>query len=220
MRPALAAAQGGDFGRAYAEAAAIADPLPLKMLRWMDYARPGAPGRFPDIAEFIEKNPDWPGQKALRRHAEEALAGESDAVAGEWLKRYPPVSAAGKVREAEIMLNSGDFAGGTELLRATWIGADFGPLDEKSFLARHSAALRPEDHAKRVDRLLWDGQTGAAQPHAAAAVPGLPGSGGGAAGARGAIVECRCPGRPGPGAAALRSGARLRAAAARAARRT
>jgi soluble lytic murein transglycosylase len=163
MRSALAAGQAGDFGRAYAEAAAITDTLPLRMLHWMDYARPGAPGRFPDIADFIEKHPDWPGQRALRRHAEEALAAESDAVASEWLKRYPPVSAAGKVREAEILANSGDVAGSAEVLRATWIGSDFGLLDEKSFPARHSAILRPEDHVKRVDRLLWDGQTAAAQ---------------------------------------------------------
>ena len=163
MRPAFAVAQGGDFGRAYTEAAPITDPLPLKMLRWMDYARPGAPGRFPDIADFIEKNPDWPGQKALRRHAEEALAGESDAVAGEWLRRYPPVSATGRIREAELMLSSGDSAGGIELLRSTWVASDFRPLDEKSFLARHSAELRPDDHARRVDRLIWDGQTAAAQ---------------------------------------------------------
>jgi soluble lytic murein transglycosylase len=163
MRSALAAAQSGDFGRAYADAVAITDPLPLKMLRWMDYARPGAPGRFPDIAEFIEKNPDWPDQKALRKHAEEALAGESDAVAAEWLKRYPPIGAAGRIREAEILLSSGDLASGTEALRAAWITADFGPLDEKNFLARHSDAIRPEDHAGRVDRLLWDGHTEAAR---------------------------------------------------------
>ena len=60
MRSALTAAQSGDWSRAYTQAATINDPLPLKMLRWMDYARPGAPGRFPDIAEFIEKNPAWP----------------------------------------------------------------------------------------------------------------------------------------------------------------
>ena len=162
MRSALAAAQGGDWSRAYAVAATTTDPLPVKMLRWMDYARPGAPGRFPDIAEFIEKNPDWPGQKALRKHAEEALAAESDAVAAEWFKRYPPVSPTGKVREAEMMMNSGDLEGGTAILRAAWIAADFGPLDEKNFLARHSASLRPQDHAQRIDRLLWDGQSEAA----------------------------------------------------------
>jgi soluble lytic murein transglycosylase len=132
------------------------------MLRWIDYARPGAPGRFPDIVEFIEKNPDWPGQKALRKHAEEALVGESDNTAADWFEHYPPISAAGRVREAEIMLNSGDLAGGTGALRATWIGTDFGPLDEKNFLAHHSTVIRPEDHIKRVDRLLWEGQTEAA----------------------------------------------------------
>ena len=163
LRSALAAAQSGDWSRAYTEAAPISDPLPLKMLHWIDYARPGAPGRFPDITDFIEKNLDWPGQKALRQHAEEALAGESDAVAADWLKRNPPISAAGRVRLAEIMLNSGDVSGGTAALRAAWIGADFGPLDEKNFIARYSAAIRAEDHAKRVDRLLWDGQTEAAR---------------------------------------------------------
>jgi soluble lytic murein transglycosylase len=163
VRSALAAAQSGDFGRAYGEAAGITDPLPLKMLRWLDCARPGAPGRFPDIADFIENNPDWPGQKALRRHAEEALIGESDTVAAGWLQRYPPIGAAGRLREADIMLNSGDVAGGTEVLRAIWIGAELGPLDEKSFLARYPDAIRPEDQAKRVDRLLWDGQFAAAR---------------------------------------------------------
>ena len=213
MRSALAAAQSGDWSRAYAGAATITDPLPVKMLRWMDYARPGAPGRFPDIAEFIEKNPDWPGQKALRKHAEEALAGESDAVAAEWFKRYPPVSPTGKVREAEMMMNSGDLDGGIAALRALWITADFGPLDEKNFLARHSASLRPEDHAQRIDRLLWDGQSEAAhrmlglvpsdyRPVAEARL---------ALAAQAANAEALVG--AGSGAAALGSGARLRAAA-------
>ena len=163
MRAALAAAQGGDWTRAYTSASTITDPLPLKMLHWMDYARPGAPGRFPDISEFIEHNPHWPAQKALRKHAEEALAGESDTVAADWFKRHPPVSSTGKLREAEIMMNSGDLDGGTAALRALWIAADFGPLDERNFLARHSSSLRPEDHVQRIDRLLWDGQTDAAR---------------------------------------------------------
>ena len=162
-RAALAAAQAGDWNRAYAEVAPIGDPLPLKILHWMDYSRPGAPGRFPDIAEFIEKNADWPRQKALRKHAEEALAGESDSVAADWLKRCPPVSAVGKVRSAEILLNSGDLEEGVAALRAVWIDGDFGPLDERNFLTRHSAALRAEDNEKRLDRLLWDAQHDAAR---------------------------------------------------------
>jgi soluble lytic murein transglycosylase len=162
-RAALAAAQMGDWNRAYADAASIKDPLPLEMLRWLDYASPGAPGRFVDIADFIEKKSDWPHQKALRKHAEEALSGETDAVAADWLKRYPPLSAAGQVRAAEILLNASDLAGGTEALRRAWVDADFNALDEKSFLARHSAVIRAEDDERRLDRLLWDERTEAAR---------------------------------------------------------
>jgi soluble lytic murein transglycosylase len=162
-RAALGAAQSGDWVRAYANVASISDTLPLKIVRWMDYSRPGAPGRFPDIADFIEKNPGWPRQKALRKHAEEALAGESDLAATDWLKRYPPVSAAGKVRIAETTLNSGNLEAGTEALREIWIDADFGPADEKNFLAHHGSAIRVEDNEKRVDRLLWDGRSDAAR---------------------------------------------------------
>ena len=162
-RTALAAAQSGDWNRAYASAAATEDKLPLKIVRWMDYSRPGAPGRFADIAEFIEKHPDWPRQKALRKRAEEALAGEPDAIAADWFKRHPPVGSAGKIREAEIMLNSGNLEGGTAALRAAWIDADFGPAEERNFLAHHSAAIQSDDNEKRLDRLLWDGQPEAAR---------------------------------------------------------
>ena len=132
--------------------------LPLKMLRWLNYASPGAPGRFAEIADFIEKNPAWPRQKALRMHAEEALAGETDAVAAAWFARFPPLSATGQIRAAEIKLKSGDVAGGTAALRAVWVDSDFNALDEKSFLANHGAAITPQDNQNRLDRLLWDGK--------------------------------------------------------------
>ncbi len=163
LRGALGAAQAGDWGRAYADAASIKDPLPIKLLHWVDYASPGAPVQFPEIADFIEKNPDWPAQTAMRRHAEEALSAESDTVAAGWFKRYPPVSAAGRVRAAEILINSGDVAGGAAALRSAWIEADFNAVDAAGFLARHAAAIRPEDDEARLDRLLWDGKIEAAR---------------------------------------------------------
>jgi soluble lytic murein transglycosylase len=162
-RAMLGAAQGGDWSRAYAELALTKDPLPLKILHWMDYSRPGAPGRFPEIAEYIERNPDWPRQKALRKHAEEALAAEPDAVAADWFKRFPPVSAVGKVHSAEILVNSGNLENGIAELRTAWIDGDFGPIDERNFLARHSEVIRAEDNERRLDRLLWDVQYDAAR---------------------------------------------------------
>ncbi|HJU16726.1 MAG TPA: lytic transglycosylase domain-containing protein [Stellaceae bacterium] len=160
---ALAAARSGDWKRAYGEAAHTGEPVLGKILHWMDLIHASPAGRFAAISTFLAQNPDWPGQKALRRRAEEALSGQSDATAEDWFKRFPPISAPGLVRQAEITLDRGDAAGGTAALRAAWINGNFGAADEKDFLAHHSAAIRPQDDVARLDRLLWNDQSEAAR---------------------------------------------------------
>jgi soluble lytic murein transglycosylase len=160
LRTAVAAVEAGGWNPA--AAGPVTDPLSLKILQWLDYARPGAPGGFAEIARFIDANPDWPRQRALREHAEEALAAEPDAVAAEWLGRHPPLAAVGRVRAAELLLKAGAAAGGTAAVRAVWVDGDFAPPDEKHFLEKHGAAIRPEDDRRRLDRLLWEHQSAAA----------------------------------------------------------
>src|SRR5271155_2171761 len=160
---AVAAARSGDWAQAYAQAGQSADPLAQKVVRWLDYTRASPEGRFAEIASFIDQNPDWPLHKLLRRRAEEGLASESDDTAADWLKRHPPVSGAGKARAAEIMIDRGNVEAGTAALRAAWVEGDFTAAEESTLSARFAATLRSEDHQKRLDRLLWDGQTDAAR---------------------------------------------------------
>jgi soluble lytic murein transglycosylase len=133
---AISAARTGDWPQAYAAAARSSNPLPMKIVRWLDYSRSNVAGRFADVAAFIEQNPDWPGQKILRRQAEQALATESDAIAAPWLQRFPPVTAIGKGRLAAIEIARGDTAGGIAALRQAWIEGDLNAGDERDFLAR------------------------------------------------------------------------------------
>lgn len=160
---AIAAARAGDWPQAYAAAGRSSDPLPSKIVRWLDYSRSNVTGRFSDISQFIEQNPDWPGQKILRRHAEIALASESDDTAAAWLKRFPPVSPLGKARLASIQMARSDAVGGLAALRQAWIDGDFNAGDEHEFLARYGGNIRSEDNVKRLDRLLWDRQEDAAR---------------------------------------------------------
>lgn len=160
---AIAAARAGDWTQAYAAAGRSTSPLPTKIVRWLDFTHSNPVGRFSDISQFIEQNPDWPGQKILRRQAELALASESDDVVAAWLKRFPPVSPLGKARLAAIKIARGDTAGGLAALREAWISGDFNALDERDFLAHYGANIRPEDDVKRLDRLLWDRQDDAAR---------------------------------------------------------
>ena len=89
--------------------------------------------------------------------------GESDTVAAGWLQA---LSAGRRCRQGPRSRDHAEFRRYRRRhgsVAGHWIDADFEPLDERNFLARHSDAIRPEDHAKRVDRLLWDGQIEAAR---------------------------------------------------------
>lgn len=160
---AITAAKTGDWNGAYTAAARSTNPLPSKIVRWLDFTRSNASGRFSDIATFIQQNPDWPGQKILRRQAEVALASESDDVAAGWFAKFPPVTSLGKARAAAIQMAHGETEAGLAAMRQAWVDGDFNPGDERDFWNRYSANIRPEDNIKRLDRLLWDRVGDAAQ---------------------------------------------------------
>lgn len=160
---AIAAARSGDWAQAYAQAGQSRDPLVTKIVQWLDYNRASPSGRYAEISGFIEQNPDWPHRKLLLRRAEEALASESDDTAADWLKRHPPISGAGQARAAAILINRGEVAAGTAALRAAWIDGDFTASGERALATQYAGLLRPEDHQKRLDRLLWEGHADAAR---------------------------------------------------------
>jgi soluble lytic murein transglycosylase len=159
---AFSKAHAGDWKDAYADLAGVEDPLPHKILRWLDDSRAGGQGRFDDIADFIAKNPDWPGIKNLRRRAEQASASEPDAAVAAWFRQYPPLSGLGIVRAAQIVADQGDAEKGAAALRSAWVMADLGAADERAFYAKYYPVLRLQDNWTRLDRLLWDGKDEAA----------------------------------------------------------
>ncbi len=54
-------------------AATAKDPLPAKVILWLDLTRPG-PGRdFKEMSDFLKANPDWPLRYTLTQQAERAM---------------------------------------------------------------------------------------------------------------------------------------------------
>jgi soluble lytic murein transglycosylase len=161
-RETFQAVRSNDWLGAWKHAGRAHDPLPAKVLRWLDLSR-GNNARFSDVADFIAENPDWPGQLILRQRAEETLLGASDKTLSDWFERYPPVTATGKIKEAEIWINEGRNEEGIDRIRDVWINCDLTPFEEKTMLQRYHEELRYTDHVHRLDRLLWDGQFEAAK---------------------------------------------------------
>lgn len=50
-----------------------ADFLPGKVIDWLDLTRNDTEAEFDELARFIERNPDWPRGRTLRRNAERAM---------------------------------------------------------------------------------------------------------------------------------------------------
>jgi soluble lytic murein transglycosylase len=161
-REAFQAARAGDWSAAGQRAERAHDRLLAKVLWWLNLSRGASGAAFGDFADFLNKNPDWPGQLALRQHAEEAMVGVSDRTLAEWFERFPPVTPAGKFKQADIWMAQGR-PQGLDRVREIWVKSDFGAFEEKSVLQRYHGQLRQSDHAARLDRLLWDGQVEAAR---------------------------------------------------------
>jgi soluble lytic murein transglycosylase len=140
------------------------DPLALALLEWKRLQQSdNLP--FSDYANFLIVHPGWPGEKGRRAAAETSLlAGMgTPGLTLRYFEKFPPVTSAGRVRFAEALAASGRRAEADDQARAAWRAGVLRPDDESRLLSLFPGALRADDHEARLDMLLWQGATTAAQ---------------------------------------------------------
>jgi len=120
---------------------------------------------FNDYASFLMAHQGWPGEQQFRKDAERAMAPQAtppdQAIA--YFERYPPVTNTGHLRFAEALQAKGRTADANIEVRAAWTGGQLNPDDEGRVLSLFPGAIVSDDQDKRMERLLWDGATAAAQ---------------------------------------------------------
>jgi soluble lytic murein transglycosylase len=146
---AFIAAEDDKWPVAEAFADKAKDPLLAKVVYWLDLMRFSSGHDFSDYAEFIDENPDWPGQGPLQVQAELAMPldlsakkvlaffGERDRKRSPARRSWRAPSRRAATRPAAAVVRRG-------------CGADSGEDDEKQFLAKYGAMLKPEDHVARL----------------------------------------------------------------------
>ena len=162
---ALLAADRGDRTQALELAAMAQDPVVPKLVLWLDATRSQGGGSFTEITGFVIDNPDWPSQKLLRQRAEQALdANTSDLAVVSWFERNEPLTLPGAKRYASALTAAGETARAQQVARTAWRNVDAQTIeDEDDFYATFGDVLTDEDHARRIDRLLWAGRISPAQ---------------------------------------------------------
>jgi soluble lytic murein transglycosylase len=156
-RAALDSVRRGKYDDALKHAHRAHDKLLAKAIDWMELTRQGSGRSFSDIVAFHDHNPDWPGLSTLRMRAEDAIAGLPDADLRAWFRRFPPVTAFARLRQADLLFADGKRDDAVALVRSVWVESDFGKAEEKLVLQRYHQYLRQEDQIRRLDRQVWDG---------------------------------------------------------------
>ncbi|HHL21829.1 MAG TPA: lytic transglycosylase domain-containing protein [Aliiroseovarius sp.] len=120
-------------------------------------------GTFTQALEFLERRPNWPGLKLLRKRAEVTIpVGTDPALVRGFFAAQPPQTGAGALRLAEALRAQGRDDEARALAIRAWRTLPMGKDDEAEFLATYGAALK-RSHWQRLDRLLWAGSTTAAR---------------------------------------------------------
>lgn len=154
------------------------NPLVIKTVQWLYYKEKDSGASFDEIIRFQEKNPHWPGQDTLKLRAEEALVSYSPSPAAvrSWFQKHPPITGKGKIFYVQMMGSHVPREKVASLVREAWKDGDFDEVQERAILTMYREFLRPEDHAARADRLLWQEKTKAAErmlPYVSAEVQAL-----------------------------------------------
>ena len=162
-KKAFAAAKAGKISSAHRMLAGEKSELARKLATWLYYTRSSKPAAFPDVVGFIQNNADWPQQRALRRAAEAAITAKTapDQILG-WFAKNPPVSVKARIRLADAFIASGQPNLGEVLVRKIWINDNLSRAVERRFYRKYRDLLTRDDHAQRLDRLLWDRKRGPA----------------------------------------------------------
>ena len=115
---------------------------------------------FADYARFLNANPGWPGDSALRRTAEKAMRpGENANTVLAFFRTDEPQTGNGWARLAEASLASGRQAEALAAARGAWVSSDLSAYDEQLLFSRFGSQLTPQDHDRRVDALLFGKNT-------------------------------------------------------------
>jgi soluble lytic murein transglycosylase len=154
---AFRAAERGDWQRAFAVMAEVADPLPAKTLRWLYMMEERKPADFATLAGFLLANPDWPWPEQLQIIAEGTITDPADH---ELIRRLfqdrAPLTTRGSIRYAEALFRIDQDERAQALIRRAWVEGDFSAGEELKFYHRYRRLLTAQDHIARLDNLLWD----------------------------------------------------------------
>ena len=163
FRRAMRAANDDEWDFVRDAASAISDPAAQRILLWR-MATSDARASFSDLHLALDQLAGWPSEAAIQREAEWKIedSGFSPAMIAAWFEDREPLTGEGRVALGRALIALGQVEEGREEIRTAWRSQSMRLTFQTDTLRAFSDILTREDHAERVDYLLWAGQRTAA----------------------------------------------------------
>ncbi len=127
---------------------------------------------FSQYAWLLLNYPGFPMEARIRGYAEAALERETvDArTVVAYFEKQPPLTNQGRARQA-LALASLSYPGARDAAIRAWRGGPMSETAESTLLYRYGDQFTRDDHDARMDALLWEGWTQAAERQIARVSP-------------------------------------------------
>ncbi|HWH21804.1 MAG TPA: transglycosylase SLT domain-containing protein [Allosphingosinicella sp.] len=157
--PAQAQPQYSQQYSSYSASPAAASAL----IRWRSLRQTDALP-FSAYSSFLTNYRGWPGEAAMRKAAERAINdGASPTEVVSYFRTLPPTSAVGHARHAFALQALGQVEEARAAARSAWHSGVLPRDVEDRLLSFFSASLGPQDHDRRLETLLDNGDIVSAQ---------------------------------------------------------
>ena len=113
-------------------------------------------GTYEDVAAFLKRRADWPGERYLRRQSEPVVLTQPDADVLQFFETTAPQTAAGVLRFAQALIAADRQAEAEATILGAWRNIVLSTAEQAEFLRLYGVMLAPH-HDARLDGMLWQG---------------------------------------------------------------
>ena len=139
---------------------AISDPLAKNILTWQRALYdPNAP--FDQVTHVVQNLGDWPRMTSIAAKGERAVLDSvmSPQQVISWFGGREPVSGEGRIALAKAHFALGNNTDGLRYLRLGWRESKLSRSVQQDVFQQFGSRLTADDHAARVDHLVWLGRS-------------------------------------------------------------
>ncbi len=144
------------FSEAESKTNRITNSIAKSLGEWMYFMAQDPSVSLTKADRFLDFHSDWPAASRIQGYVEGRIS--KNAPADEVLAFFEtrdPVTGDGKIQLARALFSKGEKEAGEIHLRDAWVNNNFTIAKERAILSSYDNRLTKEDHAARVDRLLW-----------------------------------------------------------------